>query len=463
MCTGPGNRRQSTGRPGLALGIVVVVVAVVGLTPRLGSQAQGQTSSPASSPTAEPVPAPTSTGEPRPVPPDPSDDPAEDPGVVSLVSDYNTSTTQAIQQMETQVAAGRAARDMPRELREIYSGRRIDHGNAGSITLALTDMSRAEELRQHFADYSIRAIDIELVQYNERRLDALAEGLQERLRNSRDSEDQAYVRVGRRELGKVTIAYVDGPMNDTEVDVIAEARADAQTFILTRVERFEPDQEDACDRSGNIECDPPLRGSVWVHNPVDPGTCTAGFNVRSSSDNLPYVLTAGHCHDGGTDWYTDFEDESNHDIGPFHNSRDDSVTDGGVLRVENPSGWQFGQPWITVNPNHGGHTANDTYNITDVMDPGLDDRVCVTAGNYPATTCGNVVDTNTSHLNTDGLFEVSEDLCLRDGDSGGPYFSYGVAYGIHIGSPEGASCGEYGRAEHALEAASRMNVYILTN
>lgn len=56
---------------------------------------------------------------------------------------------------------------------------------------------------------------------------------------------------------------------------------------------------------------------------------------------------------------------------------------------------------------------------------------------------------------------TSNDLCVNGGDSGSPYFSHGVAYGIHVVNLKGGGCDIYGKAEHALEAASRMNVYIL--
>lgn len=274
--------------------------------------------------------------------PEPANDPAQDPGVVSLMNGFGLSTSEAIDQMEMQIAAGRAARDLPPELRQVLSGRQIQRGNGGRVVLALTDPQREEEIRQHFKDYGVSAIETQFVRYNDHELDAIAEDLQERLRVSRNPGDEIFVQVGRRSLGTVTVTLVDGPMNDTEAEVVANARANQEKFTTTKVDHIEGGQEDACDRSGNIECDPPLRGSVWIRNDDDPGTCSAGFNVRSSSDNLPYVLTAGHCHDGGTDWYTQFEDESNHDIGAFHNSRDDSVTDSGILKVDNPTGWQFG-------------------------------------------------------------------------------------------------------------------------
>ncbi|PSO48261.1 MAG: hypothetical protein BRC32_02455 [Actinobacteria bacterium QS_8_72_14] len=98
-------------------------------------------------------------------------------------------------------------------------------------------------------------------------------------------------------------------------------------------------------------------------------------------------------------------------------------------------------------------------------------RVCVTAGNFPATTCGNVVDNCISGYKTECLFKVesnkdygdSDLMCTKIGDSGSPHFAYAVAYGIHNNSPKDTACGGWVKAEHAGEAAREMNVDILTS
>jgi len=257
----------------------------------------------------------------------------------------------------------------------------------------------------------------------------------------------------------VTVRVAPGELNDAEAEVVSEARASPDVYSVIGVDQITDSQEEACDFSGDIECDPPLRGSVRI---TGAGVCTAGFNVESRDDAKPYVLTAGHCDGGSQTWYTQFADESSHAIGPFHNSQNDDATDAGILRVNNPSGWQFGRPWITVDPT-GGEPERTAYIISDVQYPNLGDRVCATLGNSARTDCGSVTDTNVRGGGTDGLFEVSN-LCTNGGDSGSPYFSYGVAYGIHSsGDGVGGTTGcEFGRAEHAREASSRMNVFIIT-
>jgi hypothetical protein len=149
-------------------------------------------------------------------------------------------------------------------------------------------------------------------------------------------------------------------------------------------------------------------------------------------------------------------------------------SDTGILRVDNPTFWFFGSPWITVNPNAGGHPADPRYDITAVVNPEMGWRVCVTAAHYPGTTCGTVESTADAPGGTFDLFRMSGPdpvypydpfgLCIAPGDSGAPVFAYHNAYGILIaGSDDEPSCGQTGWAEQALEAADYMNVYILEN
>jgi hypothetical protein len=68
---------------------------------------------------------------------------------------------------------------------------------------------------------------------------------------------------------------------------------------------------EACGWSGPVadfNCDPPLRGGTGIHSDQANWTtihCTAGFNVRSNSDYKWYVMTAGHCGEEGTGWWTE--------------------------------------------------------------------------------------------------------------------------------------------------------------
>lgn len=86
----------------------------------------------------------------------------------------------------------------------------------------------------------------------------------------------------------------------------------------------------------------------------------------------------------------------------------------------------------------------DYYIINDAPSrPG--DRVCLTgaigASNW-GTSCTTVVAVNVapSHAPNLRLVRVERNCALR-GDSGGPYFSGHVAYGLHQGGVDG--CGEH--------------------
>lgn len=338
-------------------------------------------------------------------------DPTKAPSVLSLKDDYDLSTRQAIDQMETQVAAGTADRNLPSHLREVYSGREIHHDNGARVVVSMTDQSRAEDMRNHFASYGISDIGLQIVKHTERQLTATAKAMQRRLLKSRTPSD-VKVQVSRGTArGKLTVKFVDEPMNPTAKDVLSEAQSKPGMFAVSEVDHIERGgKPEACDRDGDIACDAPLRGSVWMHPPIDDSPCSAGFNVKSETDDKPYVLTTGHCDDGATDsWYAKLSNGFTKNIGPWHNSEWSTEVDSGILRVDDPSGWDFGKPWITVNPNEGGYTADDAYGISkvatyDETDPG--DRVCVTAGNFPATTCGDVVDNCISGYKTECLFKV---------------------------------------------------------
>lgn len=405
-------------------------------------------------------------------------DPAKAPSVRSLKDDYGLSTAQAIDQMETQVAAGVAYSNLPAQLKEVYSGREMHHEDGARVVVALTDSSRSEPMREHFASYGVDNIDIQVVEHTKQYLDVTTKEMQRRLSNSAKPEANRNVLVSRRSLGKVTVRFVDGPMSATEKDILDEARSAPATFTVSEVDHLDRLETVACDRTDNIECDAPLRGSVWIHDPGGTGSnCSAGFNVKSSSDDKPYVLTAGHCDDGEAGpWWTREEDGSIEDIGGFHNSEYSTDVDAGILNVDSPFSWNFGKPWITLNPNEGGHGPDDTYEITRVANPGemeVGERACMTGGDFPATTCGDITATCRDGDVTECVFEVSGDgndgdsayMCAEPGDSGSPVFSLGVAFGIvHAEeAPRDNDCDNFIGGEQAHEAADAMNVYIVTS
>lgn len=183
-------------------------------------------------------------GQPSPEANESANDPAEDPAVDSLTNDPGMSESQAIRQMETQVAAGKAAGYLPPELEAVYSGQELRHDQGGRGVVAMTDRRLADAMREHFADYGVSDVEIRIVAHTKEHLDAVAEELQRRLRESRDSQEDVHVAVGRAALGKVTVEFVDGPMNATEEEILSKARAEADTFAVLEVDHIDDGQGD---------------------------------------------------------------------------------------------------------------------------------------------------------------------------------------------------------------------------
>jgi hypothetical protein len=175
---------------------------------------------------------------------EPANDPAEDPAVVSLMDDFGISASQAISQMEAQVAAGRAVDDLPPGLERVFSDIKIEHEQGGRVVVAMTDRRLADAMGEHFASYGVSDIEIRIVRYTNRQLDATAEEMQRRLINAHSPQNDINVSVGRGSLGKVTVEFVEGPMNATEEEILAEARADSDMFAVTEVDHIDAGEED---------------------------------------------------------------------------------------------------------------------------------------------------------------------------------------------------------------------------
>lgn len=343
--------------------------------------------------------------------------------------------------------------EMPTHLLGVFSGRQISHDRSGQVVVGLTDPTRSVEMRQHYARAGVHDIELRFFSATQAQIVAEAEVAQAQLLSSRAEHEQPMVEVGVSTLGRVTVGVASGPLSAVEESVVSRAWATPSLYRVISVDEVIVPKEEACNFAYDIKCDPPLRGSVKT------GVCSVGFNVRSRFDNRPYVLTAGHCRNAGIGpWSTKFADDSQHVIGSFHNWRSDEETDVGIIAVDNPTGWSFGWPMITVDGT-GGYHQNENYVIERLLDPLLGDRVCFTGGKSSRTDCGSVLDISTSGggYRTTGLFKVS-DLCTMGGDSGSPYFSLNSAYGIHSGGI--GICGG-GVAEQATEAEYWMNVEII--
>ncbi len=173
-------------------------------------------------------------------------------------------------------------------------------------------------------------------------------------------------------------------------------------------------------------CSPPLRGGVGLvyGNTHD---CTSGLVVRSLSDNVRYLSTAGHCFGEYSDrtgtWRSAFANLTSHNIGARHNDGyyGNSGFDFGFMRVDNPGGWNP-SGYIRIQ-------SDESYAISSWGASTVGSRVCM-AGSYTNSHCGTVTNGLATRGNRTHTYRAN--FCVYEGDSGSPVFSANRAYGIAI-------------------------------
>jgi hypothetical protein len=211
------------------------------------------------------------------------------------------------------------------------------------------------------------------------------------------------------------------------------------------------------------DCDPPLRGGVGIvsFSGTTRSTCTAGFNVRSTSDFKWYVLTAGHCGAKGTTWEGQPPNPPPNSwavtIGTMHNSVNSpsSYNDYGIIaNASQLSYWNPG-PYVYVHPSPD-TTPNVQYIIKGVGGSTKDLRVCV-SGAVSGTDCAPVKRTGWPVA---GGYAVV-DYCTTGGDSGGPVFSGNYARGIHVGAMRGAAACRDRLYQGVAEATQQLHVSVV--
>jgi hypothetical protein len=213
------------------------------------------------------------------------------------------------------------------------------------------------------------------------------------------------------------------------------------------------------------DCDPPLRGGLYVQN--NNAACTSGFIAQSKVDSTKYLIIAGHCiFASGTNGNWQAFQPANgqfHDIGPNWNNKWDSTGDMAIVRINKPGtdGWNV-RPWVYVT--NGPDTVEDpSYNIANDGGSRLNMRVCKTGWALGYTSCGKVTGLDlTRRYCGSGICVTVEHLggasfCTTGGDSGGPVFSGHVAYGIVVAITSD-NCHSLYQGVGAIETAMNVNV-----
>ena len=204
------------------------------------------------------------------------------------------------------------------------------------------------------------------------------------------------------------------------------------------------------------------------------GGCTSGFAARKNGGGAYGIITAGHCGDDGPN-----------DSSPLTMNRVSLPLDYGWASVSADA--QF----HTI-PTGSGHVLKDDYlchaswpiNYCDVTDTEtrsqmIDDYVCH-AGRRSGVSCGTVVDTAFQPTHPGACVSSGDDVtscnhvfvkvegpALRScrGDSGGPWYRNGVAYGIHLGSNSQNNCNAsniFAIFSAVVEVTDFLSVEVLT-
>ncbi|MDF3140359.1 MULTISPECIES: S1 family peptidase [unclassified Streptomyces] len=161
-----------------------------------------------------------------------------------------------------------------------------------------------------------------------------------------------------------------------------------------------------------------LSGGDAVYSSSADGTfrCSLGFNTRDSAGNY-YFLTAGHCTNGTSDWYSDrFVTH----IG---------TTTPGSSYPGNDYGRVAYDPGQPVPPG----TVGDQ-EITSAADAQRGQAAC-RRGSTTGTHCGRVTGVNWSVRYPDGVVTgmIRTNICAEPGDSGGPLYADTRALGLTSG------------------------------
>lgn len=177
------------------------------------------------------------------------------------------------------------------------------------------------------------------------------------------------------------------------------------------------------------------------------GRCSAGFITRAPSGNW-YILTAGHCTEGGGTWSGDGQTIGNSAASSFPGD------DFGAIRINNPT---------ALAPQGAVLSGSTPVDITGAGQVPVGGRVCKT-GSTTGTTCGTVQRYNVT-VNYGGGDTVSgliqTNVCTQPGDSGGPLFAGSSAQGIVSGGSV-AGCSAAGFTSYFQPAGEALSTYGLT-
>jgi streptogrisin B len=177
--------------------------------------------------------------------------------------------------------------------------------------------------------------------------------------------------------------------------------------------------------------------------------CSLGFNVRSGSTY--YLLTAGHCTEGASTWWTNASRTTT--IGPTVASSF-PVNDYGLVQHTNTAVSHPG----TINL----YTGSATRDITGAANPFLGQSV-LRSGSTTGLHSGSVTGLNytVNYGGGDIVYGlIRTNVCAEPGDSGGPLFAGQTALGLTSGGSGNCTTGGTTYFQPVVEALNAYGVSV---
>lgn len=167
--------------------------------------------------------------------------------------------------------------------------------------------------------------------------------------------------------------------------------------------------------------------------------CSLGFNVKNGSGR-DYLVTAGHCTNIGSSWSGQAGYIGQRTGSSFPGN------DYGIVRYDSGiSRW-------------GGVGGED---ISRAANPSVGQYAC-RRGSTTGTHCGNVTGTNaTVYYQAGPVYGmIKTNICAEPGDSGGPLYYRGTAYGLTSGGNGNCRSGGTTYFQPVVEAMNRYGVWV---
>jgi streptogrisin C len=395
---------------------------------------------------------------------------ATDPAVTTLAADRHISIQEARRRIGWQEPAMQLGEELRRALGGRYGGLWFDEAGGGRVKVGLVGADRSGAAALIARRQLTAVTDLVAVQHSHADLEQAHAWLSEAIIKANPPAAKGRI------SGLASALLVDKNQVQLQLPRGQALNAAQQAAVAAAKRRLGPrlavgswsgqTHTEECQWGTGLriwDCDPPLRGGVGIvsFSGTTRSTCTAGFNVRSTSDFKWYVLTAGHCGAKGTTWEGQPPNPPPNSwaviIGKMHNSVNSpsSYNDYGIIANEGQLSYWNPGPYVYVHPSPD-TTPNVQYVIKGVGGSTKDLRVCV-SGAVSGTDCAPVKRTGWPVA---GGYAVV-DYCTTGGDSGGPVFSGNYARGIHVGAMRGATACHDRLYQGVAEATQQLRVSVV--